>query len=89
MAKNKNGNYVAKVKGTKKFSKVSSLIRKESVYSTTSSSKYVSTPDWNKGEYGYYKYIPKTKENMEALIKIKGKPEVYDDKRYGKRFIWM
>ena len=73
----------------KKFSKgkVSSLIVKGGTYSTTPNSKYISMPDYNKGE-GCYKYIPKTQANMDAIAKLKGKPDVYEDKRSGKRFIW-
>ena len=37
---------------------------------------------------GKPKYIPKTKANMQALVRVKGKPDVYSDKRYGKRCIW-
>lgn len=65
----------------------SGLINRMGTYSTTPKSKFISTLDEKKGE-GHYKYIPKTKENMEALVKLKGKPEVFDDKRGGKRLIW-
>ncbi len=70
-----------------KGSRASREIVKGGTYSTTSKSKYISMPDYSKGE-GHYKYIPKTQANMRAIVKIKGKPDVYDDKRGGKRLIW-
>ena len=63
----------------------SSLISRRGTYSTTSKSKYISMAD-DTGKP--CKYIPKTKENMQALVRAKGKPDVYSDKRYGKRCIW-
>ncbi len=67
--------------------KVSSLINKFDTYSTTKNSKYISMAVYKNGKESS-KYIPKTKENLRALVKAKGKADVYDDKRYGKRFIW-
>ncbi len=71
----------------KKGSRVSREIVKGGTYSTTAKSKYISMPDYSKGE-GHYKYIPKTEANLRAIVKLKGKPDVYDDKRSGKRLIW-
>lgn len=64
--------------------RVSSLISRGGTYSTTSLSKYISMDT----DTGKPKYIPKTKENMQALVRAKGKPDVYSDKKYGKRCIW-
>lgn len=64
--------------------RVSSLISRGGTYSTTSRSKYISMDT----DTGKPKYIPKTKENMQALVRAKGKPDVYSDKKYGKRCIW-
>ncbi|MCM1043269.1 MAG: hypothetical protein NC350_03555 [Corallococcus sp.] len=68
-------------------SRVSKLIVKGGTYSTTAKSKYISTPDYDKGE-GFSKYIPKTQANLREIVKLKGKPDVYEDKRFGKRLIW-
>ena len=64
--------------------KASSLIKGHETYSTTPKSKFISMDMGN----GKSKYIPKTAENMSALSRLKGTPDVYDDKRFGKRFIW-
>lgn len=71
----------------KDSSRVSREIVKGGTYSTTPKSKYISMPDYDKGE-GHYKYIPKTQANLKAIVALKGKPDVYDDKRSGKRLIW-
>lgn len=68
------------------MSKVSKLITKNGTYSTTPSAKFISMPDYSKGE-GHYKYIPKTKDNLQAIIKLKGKADVYVEGKT-KRFIW-
>jgi hypothetical protein len=67
--------------------KASSLINKFGTYSTTKDGKFISMQIFKNGKEAS-KYIPKTKENLKALAKLKGKAEVYDDKRFGKRFIW-
>lgn len=67
--------------------KASSLINKFDTYSTTKNSKFISMQVFKNGKETS-KYIPKTKENLKALAKLKGKANIYEDKRYGKRFIW-
>ncbi len=64
--------------------KVSGLITRGGTYSTTPKSKFISMQD----DKGGSKYIPKTKENLDALKRLKGKGELFNDKRFGKRIIW-
>ena len=70
-----------------KKNKASSLIRPGFVFSTYSKAKTIGIgrPDGNRPE----KYIPKTQANLRAIMKLSGKPDVYDgNKKNGKLFLW-
>lgn len=59
-------------------------------YSTTPKSKYISVGRYDEhGEGKPFRYIPKTRENLKEIMRVAGKPDVFDDKRYGKRLIWF
>ena len=64
----------------------SSVVVKKSFFTFSLGSpnaKNISYQDGFKNGKPVYKYIPNTKENRDALNKLKGKPDVY-----GKRKIW-
>ena len=67
---------------------VSSLIRPGFVFTTSPKAKYIGVGRLE--DKSPSRYIPKTKENLRAIMGICGKPDVYDDKRKpgGKLFIW-
>ena len=70
-----------------KTKKPSSLIKKGNIFSVTTGSKFISVGSYEKE--GEYKYIPRTKENMKAIVKLSGKPDIYENKKgKGKRYIW-
>lgn len=67
--------------------KASSLIRPGFIFSTSSKSKTIGIgrADSDCPE----KYIPKTQENLRAIMKLRGKPDVYDgNSKKGKMLIW-
>ena len=70
-----------------KNAKASSLIRPGYVFSTSSRAKTIGIgkPSAERPE----KYIPKTQENLRAIMQLSGKPDVYDgNSKKGKFFIW-
>lgn len=67
------------------------IISDEYSYSTTPKSKSISVGayDTKTGGAKTIKYLPKTKENLKAIMRVSGKPDVFSDKKYGKRLIWF
>lgn len=62
------------------------IISDEYSYSTTPKSKSISVGayDPKTGGAKTIKYLPKTKENLKAIMRVSGKPDVFNDKSMGK-----